>query len=267
MKIMGIINTTPDSFSDGGDNENIDIVLEKVRRWLSLGVDIIDIGGESTRPGSDPVPLEEELRRTIPYIQKIKENYPNAYISIDTTKYEVAYQAILSGADMINDISGLTFDSRLAHLAAQYDKALCVMHLPAPPKIMQQTIHYDNLLDDIYNFLDKQVKYAQNCGVKQIYADVGIGFGKTFEQNWILLANIDYFSKLGVPLLLGISRKRFIGEYLQIANPKERDFATMIIHTLLYDKKIDIIRVHNVELAIQMRKIVEKFTSINNKEQ
>jgi dihydropteroate synthase len=262
MKIMGIINATPDSFSDGGDNENIEEVLRKVEIWLSQGVDIIDIGGESTRPGSEPVPLELELKRTVPLIEQIKNKYPNAYISIDTTKYDVAKQAILAGADMINDISGLTFDIRLAELAAENDKALCIMHLPAPPKIMQERIHYKDLLQDIHSFLERQISLAIKLGVKEIYADVGIGFGKTFEHNWILLKNIDYFYSLGVPLLLGISRKRFIGEFLGIANPKERDFATMIIHTLLASKNIEIIRVHNVELAVQIRKIIDKFKSI-----
>jgi len=258
---MGIINTTPDSFSDGGDNENLSVVLEKVGRWLELGVDILDIGGESTRPGSDPVPVELEIRRTIPLIQFIKEHYPQSYISIDTTKYEVAEQAIESGADMINDISGLTFEPRLADLAAKHKKSLCVMHLPAPPKIMQQSIHYDNLLDDIYTFLERQIAFARSKGVEEIYADIGIGFGKTFEQNWELLRNIDYFCRLGVPLLLGISRKRFIGEFLQIPEPKERDFATMVIHALLWSKQIEIIRVHNVEMATQMRRITEKLNA------
>jgi dihydropteroate synthase len=258
MKIMGIINATPDSFSDGGDNENLSVVLEKVGLWLGFGVDILDIGGESTRPGSEPVPTEIEIKRTIPLIQAIKERFPHLYISIDTTKYEVAEQAIANGADMINDISGLTFEPRLAELASKHNKALCIMHLPAPPKIMQQSIHYDNLLDDIYTFLSRQIAFARSQGVEQIYADVGIGFGKTFEQNWELLRNIDYFRRLGVPLLLGISRKRFIGEFLQIPEPKERDFATMLIHALLWQKQIEIIRVHNVEMAVMMRKVAEK---------
>ena len=258
MKIMGIINATPDSFSDGGDNENLSVVLEKVGLWLGFGVDILDIGGESTRPGSEPVPTEIEIKRTIPLIQAIKERFPHLYISIDTTKYEVAEQAIANGADMINDISGLTFEPRLAELAPKHNKALCIMHLPAPPKIMQQSIHYDNLLDDIYTFLSRQIAFARSQGVEQIYADVGIGFGKTFEQNWELLRNIDYFRRLGVPLLLGISRKRFIGEFLQIPEPKERDFATMLIHALLWQKQIEIIRVHNVEMAVMMRKVAEK---------
>lgn len=258
---MGIINATPDSFSDGGDNENLSVVLEKVGLWLGFGVDILDIGGESTRPGgSEPVPTEIEIKRTIPLIQAIKERFPHLYISIDTTKYEVAEQAIANGADMINDISGLTFEPRLAELASKHNKALCIMHLPAPPKIMQQSIHYDNLLDDIYTFLSRQIAFARSQGVEQIYADVGIGlsFGKTFEQNWELLRNIDYFRRLGVPLLLGISRKSFIGEFLQIPEPKERDFATMLIHALLWQKQIEIIRVHNVEMAVMMRKVAEK---------
>lgn len=258
MKIMGIINATPDSFSDGGDNENLSVVLEKVGRWLEMGVDILDIGGESTRPGSEPVPAEIEIERTIPLIQAIKKHYPQAYISIDTNKFEVAEQAIANGADMINDISGLTFEVRLAELAANHKKALCIMHLPAPPKIMQQSIHYDNLLEDIYTFLERQISFARSKGVQEIYADLGIGFGKTFEQNWELLRNIEYFRRLGVPLLLGISRKRFIGEFLQISTPKERDFATMIIHAFLWKHKIEIIRIHNVELAIQMKRIAEK---------
>lgn len=255
---MGIINVTPDSFSDGGDNINIEKVLNKVEKWLSLGVDIIDIGGESTRPGSEPVSEDDELLRTIPTIEAIIKKFPKAFISIDTMKYKVAKAALDAGATMINDVSGLTASPEIANLAAKHDAELVIMHLPAPPKIMQEAPKYNNLLQDVFDFLAKQIDFAKSCGVKKIYADIGIGFGKTFEDNWELLRNIEMFHKLNVPLLLGISRKRFIGEFLNISDAKQRDFATMILHTLLLGKGIDIIRIHNVEQATQMRKVAEK---------
>ncbi len=262
-KIMGIINVTPDSFSDGGDNVIIENIVEKVGNWLSLGIDIIDIGGESTRPGSDFISESEELSRVLPAIEAIISKYPDAFISIDTMKYKVAEQALLAGAKMINDISGLTANPDIAELAAKHNAELAIMHLPAPPKVMQDSPKYNNLIEDIFEFLRRQIDFAKSHGVKTIYADVGIGFGKTYEDNWELLRNIDRFRKLNVLLMLGVSRKRFIGEFLNIKEPKNRDFATNIIHALLYEKQIEVIRVHNVERAIEMRKIAEHLQNVS----
>lgn len=255
---MGIINVTPDSFSDGGTNDNIDKILKKVGYWIELGVDIIDVGGESTRPGSDSVSEELEIERTSPVIESIIRNFPQAFVSIDTMKFSVAEAALQAGAKMINDVSGLTNNPDIADLAAEYSAELVIMHLPDSPKTMQIAPVYQNLISDVFSFLKKQIKFAQSKGVKKVYADVGIGFGKTADDNWELLRNIEEFHKLGVPLLLGVSRKRFIGELLELQEPKDRDTATMMLHSMLLGKSIDIIRVHNVESAIQMRKMYDK---------
>ncbi len=255
---MGILNVTPDSFSDGGTNENIEDVLKKVGFWLGAGVDIIDIGGESTRPGSLGVSEQEEIDRTLPLIEKIIKTYPDAFISIDTMKYHVAKAAAKAGAQMINDISGLQNDPRIAELAAKENLELVVMHLPEKPLLMQINPHYDNLIEEVYEFLSRQIEFAKSCGVKTIYADVGIGFGKTFEDNWTLLRNLSRFENLGSGLLLGISRKKFLGSYFEIENPADRDWATMLLHSLMMNKNIDIIRVHNPELALKMRQLSNK---------
>lgn len=254
-KIMGILNVTPDSFSDGGNYFDTD---SAVRQGISLfenGADIIDIGGESTRPGAEEVDFEAEISRVVPVIQKLREQCHATPISIDTTKYEVAKAALEAGANIINDISGLTFDERLADLAAQYNATLILMHIQGKPRTMQQNPTYTDVVEDVFQWLKKQINLAQSKGVKDIIADVGIGFGKTLEHNITLLKEHDRFLELGVPLLLGISRKSFIGKALAIDNPVERDLPTVLIHSLLLDKNIDIIRVHNIQLHKTLNKI------------
>lgn len=252
-KIMGIINVTPDSFSDGGDNFAIENAYNKVKELVACGADIIDIGGESTRPGADEVSADEEIRRTIPLIKKVKSEFPLLPISIDTTKIETAREAIIAGADIVNDISGLTFNPEIAELCAKYNKLLVLMHIKGKPRTMQDSPHYDNCTAEVFDFLKERIEFARSKGVQNIIADVGIGFGKTLEHNLELLRNHDVFTNLGVPLLLGISRKRFIGALLDIENPKERDCGTALIHSLLINKRIDIVRVHNVKLINDLR--------------
>ncbi len=254
-KIMGILNVTPDSFSDGGaffDTQNA------IRQGLSLiekGADILDIGGESTRPGASEVPLSDEITRVVPVISAIRKECAATPISIDTTKYEVAKAALDAGANIINDISGLTYDTRLAELAAEYGATLVIMHIQGKPRTMQNNPVYQDLIHEIKTWLRDKIDFARSKGVKEIIADVGIGFGKTIEHNISLLQNHDEFLALGVPLLLGISRKSFIGKTLSLENPLERDIPTALIHALLLDKKIDIIRVHDVELHNTLKKI------------
>ena len=255
-KIMGILNVTPDSFSDGGKFFNPEIATQYALQMIEDGADIIDIGGESTRPGAAVVSLEDELNRTIPIIREIKRLKPETQISIDTTKYEVAKQAVEGGANIINDISGLKSDVRLAELAAEYSVSLCIMHIQGTPRTMQSNPVYENVVQDVYNFLNKQTELATSLGVKDVICDVGIGFGKTIEHNLELLRNLDKFKSLGTKLLLGISRKSFIGKLLNIEKPEERDVATTLIHSILLKNDIDIIRVHNVKLISQLRYLV-----------
>ncbi len=256
-KIMGVINVTPDSFSDGGLFINSEVAVQWGLELLRDGADILDIGGESTRPGAQPVTVSEELKRVLPVIEGIKKEAPDAIISIDTTKYEVAKEAVESGARIINDVSGLQRDVRLANLAAENNCTLVIMHMQGTPATMQNNPTYQNVVEDIYNFLETQIQLAKQIGVKSIVADFGIGFGKTVEHNWELLRNIPRFYELNVPLLVGISRKSFLGKTLNIENPIERDVPTLILHTLLLNFNIDIIRVHNVRQFKILKKLYQ----------
>ncbi len=250
---MGIINVTPDSFSDGGLFVKPNAAIEWGLRLIEDGADIIDIGGESTRPNSEPITVAEELKRVIPVVEGIKKRNPKSVISIDTTKYEVAKEAVECGATLINDVSGLRNDIRIAELAADKGCSLIVMHMQGTPKTMQINPTYENVVEEVFQFLHNQIEIAKDYGVGTIIADVGIGFGKTVEHNWELLRNLDKFSQLGVPLLLGISRKSFIGRTLNIDNPVERDVPTLLLHSLLLRFEIDIIRVHNVKQFQMLR--------------
>lgn len=246
-KIMGVVNVTPDSFSDGGKFLDSGRAVDHALSLISDGADIIDIGGESSRPGADAVPVDIEMKRVIPVIKEIKSIIPNSSISIDTTKYEVASSAIDAGADIINDISALQFDERLAHLSAKHNKSLILMHMKGKPGTMQNSPEYIDVVSEIYDFLKQKIDVAKNIGVKDVIIDVGIGFGKTLEHNLQLLKNLDVFEKLGAKILLGISRKSFIGALTGIENPSARDLATVLLHAILLRNRIDIIRVHDVK--------------------
>jgi len=257
-KIVGILNVTPDSFSDGGMFFNPESAICWGLKLLEEGAEIIDVGGESTRPGSEPVPVEEELRRVCPVIEGIKKEKPDAIISIDTTKYEVAEKAIELGATIINDVSGLQYDERMATLAAKNNCTLIIMHMQGTPRTMQINPTYNDVVEDIFDFLERKIEFARSCGVQKIIADVGIGFGKTVEHNWDLLRRFVRFYDLNVPLMLGISRKSFIGKTLGIDNPIERDIPTVLLHALLLKYRIDYIRVHNVHLVNVLKVLYHK---------
>ncbi|MFH1050736.1 MAG: dihydropteroate synthase [bacterium] len=254
-KIMGILNVTPDSFSDGGQYFSKEEAVSQGLKLLDDGADILDIGGESTRPGAEAVSEEDELNRVLPVIEQIKKQKSEAVISIDTTKYNVAKASVDAGASIINDISGLGTDERLAELAADKNLTLILMHMQGTPRTMQENPVYDDVFRDIFNILKTKIEKAKANGVKSIIADAGIGFGKTYEQNITLLRNYEKFNELGVPIMVGLSRKAFIGKMLDIPNPAERDLPTIIIHALLLQQNIDIIRVHNVEMISILRKI------------
>ncbi|MCX7737105.1 MAG: dihydropteroate synthase [Candidatus Kapabacteria bacterium] len=254
-KIMGILNVTPDSFSDGGLYYSIQSATEYALKMLEMGADIIDIGGESTRPFSEPVSAETEIKRVIPVIENILKHYPDACLSIDTTKYDVAFAAVETGVKIINDVSGLKNDMRLAALAGYYNIPIIIMHMKGNPQNMQMDPTYTNLLTEIFDTLEKQINLARSLGANKIYADVGIGFGKTYEHNIELLKNHRYFLDLNVPLVLGLSRKSFIGKMLDIPNPLDRDIPTVLIHSLLLNSGASIIRVHNVNNFIILKKI------------
>jgi dihydropteroate synthase len=247
--LMGILNITPDSFSDGGFFFEKDKAVAHGLKMVEEGADIIDIGGESTRPGSKPLELEEELRRVIPVIESIAKGV-DVPISIDTYKSDVAQRAIDAGADIINDISGLHFDPRLAQVAAREDIPLILMHIRGTPETMQKDVHYDSLFSEIIQYLKDSIQRAESNGVdpKKIIIDPGIGFGKTVLDNLLLIKNLDEFRILGKPILLGTSRKTFIGKILE-AEVGERLEGTLSSIAIGVLKGAHIIRSHDVYQA------------------
>lgn len=238
--IMGILNFTPDSFSDGGKFNNIDIAIEHVRKMIEDGADIIDIGGESTRPNHTPVEEEEEVNRVVPIIKAIRENF-DIPISIDTYKAKVAEKAIEAGANLINDIWGFKMEKDIAKVAVKYNVPCCLMH-------NRDNTNYNNLMDEILEDLKESIKIAKEAGVKdeKIILDPGIGFGKTYEQNLETMNNLQRLKELGYPILLGTSRKSMIGLTLDL--PVEERVEGTVATTVIGIMKdsCDFVRVHDV---------------------
>lgn len=242
---MGILNVTPDSFSDGGSYENLRAAIEQAKKMEAEGADIIDVGGESTRPGHEPVSAEEELKRVIPVIEALKREVA-VPISIDTYKADVAEEAIKAGASIINDVWGAKRDPRMAHVAKEQKVPIILMH-------NRRNMDYTAFLDDMKQDLQESVDLALEAGVKRenIILDPGIGFAKNKEHNLIVMNNLDIFQNLGFPLLLGASRKRFIGSILDLP-AEERDLGTGATSCLGITKGVKIVRVHNVRLHKQL---------------
>ncbi len=217
--IMGILNVTPDSFSDGGQYFKKNTAIEHALEMVKNGADIIDIGGESTRPFSDPVSLDEEISRVIPVIEGIRKK-SDVCISIDTTKSIVASMALDVGASIINDISAMEIDPLMADVAVKFDCPLIIMHMKGTPKNMQDNPQYESLIPDIKDYLVDRIDFAISKGVnrKKIIIDPGIGFGKTVENNFEIINNLNHFVELNFPVLLGASRKSFIGISLNLVN-------------------------------------------------
>lgn len=261
--VMGILNVTPDSFSDGGKYLLTDDALSHASEMIKYGVDIIDIGGESSRPGSLPISIDEELERVIPVVQVIKKKYPQSIISIDTTKYEVASEALKSGADIINDISGLTSDDRIADVVAEFNAGLILMHIKGTPKNMQVNPEYKDIISEIKSFLYAQINSAEIKGVGKIIIDPGIGFGKKYDDNFIIINNLHEFCSIGYPLLIGVSRKSFIGNELNL-EVTERDVPTAILETAAIQSGVRIIRTHNYRYGIYIRNLVTKLIRLSN---
>ena len=253
-KIMGIVNVTPDSFSDGGKYFSHDDAINHALKLLDEGADIIDIGGESTRPGSYSVSLEEELNRTMPVIKSILHLRKDTIISIDTTKSEVAKQALDTGAQIINDISGLTFDDNMIQVAKEYDAGVVIMHIKGNPKSMQDNPDYIDVIKEVYDFLLVQSIKLKQTGVDKIIVDPGIGFGKRIEDNFSLIKNLEYFQSLGYPVMVGLSKKSFIGRTLNL-EINQRDVGTVIMETISILKSARIIRTHNVKYCNQIVKL------------
>lgn len=261
-KVMGILNVTPDSFSDGGRFTEVEKSVFHAETMISQGAEIIDIGGESTRPGSEGVSVEEELRRVIPVISAIKEQFSSIPISVDTTKCEVARQALELGVHFINDISGLRFEPRLADLCAEFDAPLILMHSIGNPKTMQVQPTYKNVVEEVYEFLARQSDFAQKKGVSKIIVDPGLGFGKTLEHNIELVRNLNRFSDLGFPILVGASRKSMIGQILGGIPSEKRVIGTVAVHYECLIRGATILRVHDVKESSDSIRIFQAINPI-----
>jgi dihydropteroate synthase len=262
INIMGILNVTPDSFSDGGEYyQNLDKIYHHVEEMIHGGADIIDIGGESSRPFSNPVSLDEELARIIPIIEKINEHF-DIIISVDTYKAAVAKEALSKGAKIINDISGFTFDPKMVKTVAKYKPVCVVMHIKGTPKNMQENPVYENVTQEIFDFLKKQTEILKTHSIEEVIIDPGFGFGKTLKDNYILLKNLSHFKQLGCPILAGISRKSMIGKVID-APPKERLAGTIALNTLAILNGASLLRVHDVKEAFQAVKVIEKYLEEN----
>lgn len=255
--LMGILNVTPDSFSDGGKYINPDIAVTHALEMIDDGADIIDIGGESTRPGSEPVTAEEEIRRIVPVIKEILKQRPEAIISVDTYKSRVASEALEAGAKIVNDISAFTFDPELADVCKHYNATVVLMHIKGTPKTMQNNINYREVVSDIYDFLKLQTDHALEKGIEKIIIDPGIGFGKRVDDNFKIIKRLKDFKSLGYPILIGVSRKSFIGKTLNL-DVEERDLPTAVIEALSIFNSARIIRTHNVKNGKQIIKLLSE---------
>lgn len=248
--MMGILNVTPDSFSDGGRFCSPQAACNQARIMISEGADLLDVGGESTRPGAAQVSEQEELDRVLPVIMALRKE-TDIPISIDTTKASVASEAMASGANFVNDISGLQFDEKMAQVAAETGAGLFLMHTRGRPDVMQQDTGYVQLLDEVCSFLQQAARQAQNAGVDRrcIALDPGIGFGKDLHGNLELLQNLDRLVACGYPVLLGTSRKSFIGQVLNLSDPTDRLAGTLASVALGVARGAHIFRVHDIRPA------------------
>jgi dihydropteroate synthase len=256
--LMGILNVTPDSFSDGGNFNNLKSALAQTKYMIENGVDIIDIGGQSTRPGAEQISLEEELQRTIPVIEQIRQ-ITSIPISIDTTRAKVAEVAVKAGADIVNDISGATFDNEMLSTVAKLQVPIILMHIRGTPQTMQKLTNYEDLVAEISQFLANQIEKAIALGIlrSHIIIDPGIGFAKNFQQNIQLLQDLSKFKQLGVPILVGTSRKSFIGQILQKNDPKERIWGTAATCCAAIAGGVDILRVHDVAEMYDVSRVAD----------
>ena len=246
--LMGVVNVTPDSFSDGGEYAKPLEALAQAQKLVAAGADIIDIGGQSTRPGAVQISVEEELERVLSVMEVLRKEI-TVPISVDTTRATVAAAAVTAGADLVNDISGGTFDPDMLATVARLNVPIALMHLRGTPQTMQQMTDYQNLLGEIYQFLEQQINVANLAGIDtdKIIIDPGIGFAKNHEQNLEILRRLSVFSPLNCPILVGVSRKSFIGRILNQPDPKARVWGTAAACCGAIASGVNILRVHDVK--------------------
>jgi len=254
-RVMGIVNVTPDSFSDGGMHASIEAAVAHGQRLVGEGADLLDIGGESTRPGADEVSIDEELRRVVPVIERLAKEV-SVPISIDTSKPEVMRAAVVAGAGLINDVYALRRDGALA-TAAELGVPVVLMHMQGAPRTMQATPEYDDVVAEVHRFLAERIFAAEMAGIarKQIVVDPGFGFGKNDHHNVTLLAQLPRLTELGVPVLAGLSRKRSLGALTGREIPSERIHASVAAHLLAAQRGARIVRVHDVAATVDALKV------------
>ncbi|MBK1790193.1 dihydropteroate synthase [Persicirhabdus sediminis] len=260
--LMGILNVTPDSFSDGGENVQLDLAVSRAQQMMAEGAKIIDIGGESTRPGAEPVSLDEELARTIPVIEALVARQPDVVISIDTSKAEVARQALLAGAEIVNDVTGLLGDENMADVCIQLGAGVCLMHMQGNPKTMQASPQYDDVVAELAGYFSARHDQlvARGMDAQCLCFDPGIGFGKTDEHNIALLKNINQLGVHDRPVLLGISRKSLFGRLLGADKIDDRIVPTVAMTLAAHQRGVRLHRVHDVMAnasALKMWQLVE----------
>lgn len=260
--VMGILNATPDSFSDGGDYDSVDKAFERIQKMVEQGAEIIDIGGESTRPGSDPVSDSEELDRVMPILEKAISAFPNTLFSSDTTKYTVAKAALEAGVHMINDVSGLAKEPRLTNLCAQYKAGYVLMHSKGDPKTMQKNPVYEDVVAEISDYFKEKISVLKQSGVESIILDPGLGFGKTLLHNLQIVRELRNFLTFGYPILVGASRKSMIGQILGNRNTDGRLTGTVALHYHTLLQGVKILRVHDVQEAFDS---IQVFNALTNK--
>lgn len=256
--LMGVLNITPDSFSDGGEYNTLEAAIDRASRLVNGGADLLDVGGQSTRPGAKEISLEEELQRVIPVIKGIRERL-NVPISIDTTRAAVAQEAIQAGADLVNDISGGIFDPQMLPTVATLAVPMILMHIRGTPQTMQQLTDYEDLVGEILEVLGERIAAAEKAGIDRcrLIIDPGIGFAKTHQQNLELLRHLDRFQSLELPILVGTSRKSFIGKILNQDDPKQRIFGTASTCCAAIAKGADILRVHDLPEMWEISRVAD----------
>lgn len=255
-RLMGILNVTPDSFSDGGKFNAPEAALARARELAAKGAHIIDIGGESTRPGADFVPVDEECARTVPVISAIRQG-SDVPISIDTRKAAVGRAALEAGANLVNDVAAFTFEPELAQVTAEAKAPVCLMHAQGDPTTMQDNPTYDNVVLDVFDFLEERIEAARAAGIEhsQIIVDPGIGFGKTLQHNLELMRGLSLFHGLGCPILLGASRKRFIGTIADVPSAEDRAPGSVAAALFALRQGVQIIRAHDMDATRQAMQV------------
>ena len=260
--VMGIVNATPDSFYDQYPQKGFDAIIALADKMISEGADILDIGGQSTRPGSTRISAAVEIARVIPVIELLHEKYPNTILSIDTYHSKAAAAAVKAGASIVNDISAGNMDAAMLKTVAALQVPYICMHLKGTPETMQQNETYDNVVKEVLDFFIKKIAACTNAGIKDIIVDPGFGFAKTIQQNFILLKNLSVFGMLDKPLLAGLSRKSTVYKTLDTTAAEALN-GTTVLNTLALVNGASIIRVHDVKEAIEAIQLVEKYKEAN----